>query len=49
MLLYFFILFINPGSISKSRRAENSFAIIDTDKVTIRNLDNEIIGEYKFL
>lgn len=42
-------LFLNPGSISKSRRGENSFTIIDTDKVTIRNLDNEIIGEYKFL
>lgn len=39
-------LFINPGSISKSRRGENSFAIIYEDKVTIRNLDNEIIEEY---
>lgn len=42
-------LFINPGSISKSRRGENSFAIIDEEKVTIRNLDNEIIEEYKFI
>ena len=42
-------LFINPGSISKSRRGENSFVIIDEEKVTIRNLDNEIIEEYKFI
>ena len=40
-------LFINPGSISKSRRGEDSFAIVDDNKVTIRNLDNEIIDEYK--
>ncbi|MBQ2946791.1 MAG: phosphodiesterase [Bacilli bacterium] len=38
-------LFINPGSISKSRRGDNSFAIIYEEKVTIRNLDNEIIEE----
>lgn len=38
-------LFINPGSISKSRRGDNSFAIIDEEKVTIKNLDNEIIEE----
>jgi len=36
-------LFINPGSISKSRGGENSFAIIDENNVTIRNLDNKII------
>jgi len=41
-------LFINPGSISKSRRGENSFAIIDEEKVTIRNLDNEILKKYNF-
>lgn len=35
-------LFVNPGSISKSRRGDNSFVIIDDEKVTIRNLDNEI-------
>ena len=40
-------LFINPGSISKSRRGENSFVIVDEDKVSIRNLDNEILKEYK--
>ena len=39
-------LFLNPGSISKSRRGENSFAIIDENKATIRNLDNEIIEKY---
>ena len=38
-------IFINPGSISKSRRGDNSFAIIDENKVTIRNLNNEIIEE----
>ena len=38
-------IFINPGSISKSRWGENSFAIIDLEKVTIRNLDNEILKE----
>jgi len=38
-------LFVNPGSISKSRRGENSFAIIDENKVTIRNLNNENIKE----
>ena len=39
--------FINPGSISKSRMGENSFAIVDENKITIRNLDNEILEEYK--
>ena len=38
-------LFINPGSISKSRMGENSFAIVDEEKVTIKNLDNEILEE----
>lgn len=41
-------LFINPGSISKSRRNDNSFAIIDEEKTTLRNLDNEIIQQYWF-
>lgn len=40
-------LFINPGSISKSRKGENSFIIIDNELITIRNLNNEIIKEYK--
>lgn len=40
-------LFVNPGSISKSRRGENSFAIVDEKSVTIRNLDNIILEEYK--
>lgn len=38
-------LFINPGSISKSRRGDNSFVIIDENKITIRNLDNEILEQ----
>ena len=38
-------LFVNPGSISKSRSGENSFAIIDENNLTIRNLYNEIIKE----
>ena len=36
-------LFLNPGSISKSRRGENSFMIIDNNIITIRNLENNII------
>jgi len=36
-------LFINPGSISKSRRGENSFAIIDGNTVSIRTLNNNIL------
>lgn len=40
-------LFINPGSISKSRSGENSFAIIDENNVSIRNLDNEIKKQEK--
>lgn len=35
-------LYINPGSISKSRRGNNSFIIVDNNILTIRNLDNEI-------
>lgn len=38
-------IFINPGSISKSRLGENSFAIINEKNITIRNLDNEILLE----
>lgn len=38
-------IFINPGSISKSRIGENSFSIVDENKITIRNLDNVIINE----
>ncbi len=36
-------LFINPGSISKPRKGEKSFAIIDEKNITIRNLNNKII------
>ena len=42
-------LFINPGSISKSRMGDNSFCIIDENIVTIRNLDNVVIEEYIIL
>ena len=42
-------LFINPGSITKSRRGENSFIIIDENKISIRNLNNEILEEYNFI
>lgn len=38
-------LFLNPGSISKSRRGENSFMIINDKIITIRNLDNDILIE----
>ena len=41
-------IFVNPGSISKSRSGENSFCIVDEDKITIRNLDNIILKEYSF-
>lgn len=41
-------LFVNPGSISKSRMGENSFAIIDEEKINIRNLDNQILKKYNF-
>ena len=41
-------LLVNPGSISKSRSGENSFAMVDEEKIAIRNLNNEIIDEYKF-
>ena len=40
-------LFVNPGSITKSRSGENSFAIVDENIVTIRNLYNEVLKEYK--
>ena len=38
-------LFLNPGSISRSRKGENSFMIIDDEIITIRNLKNDIILE----
>ena len=40
-------LIVNPGSISKSRRGENSFAIIDNEFISIKNLYNEKLLEYK--
>lgn len=39
-------LFLNPGSISKSRSGENSFMIIDNNIITMRNLENKILEEY---
>ena len=42
-------ILINPGSIAKSRRGDNSFAIVDENKITIRNLDNEIIEQKNIL
>ena len=39
-------LFINPGSITKSRSGENSFVLIDEETVTIRNVQNKIISSY---
>lgn len=39
-------LFLNPGSISKSRKGENSFMVIDNNIVLIKNLENEILEEY---
>ena len=38
-------LFLNPGSISKSRKGENSFMIIHDNIITIRNLENIILDE----
>ena len=40
-------IFVNPGSISKARRGDNSFAIVDNSTISIRNLNNEVIIEYK--
>jgi len=40
-------IFVNPGSISKSRSGENSFAIIDENNISIRNLYNNILREHK--
>ena len=40
-------LFINPGSIHKSRSGDNSFCIIDENNIYIKNLDNEILKKYK--
>jgi len=40
-------IFVNPGSISKSRKGENSFAIIDNDTISIRNTANIELKTYK--
>lgn len=36
-------IFLNPGSVSKSRRGDNSFIIIDDNIITLRNLENNIL------
>lgn len=41
------IVYCNPGSITKSRSGDNSFIIVDENKITIRNLDNMILNELK--
>ena len=41
-------LLANPGSVAKSRDGENSFAIVNENEITIRNLNNEIIDIYYF-
>ena len=38
---------VNPGSISKSRRGENSFGELDDDTIYIKNIDNEILNKMK--
>lgn len=38
-------LFLNPGSISKPRKGENSFMIIFDNNIYLKNLDNEIIKQ----
>ena len=40
-------LFLNPGSISKSRSGENSFMLIDDNIITVRNLANIVLTDYK--
>ena len=40
-------LFINPGSISKSRSGENSFIILDNNNIYLKNTDNKKIKESK--
>lgn len=42
-------IFINPGSISKSRNGENSFAVIDENNIYIKNLNNEILKKFKLI
>ena len=38
-------LFLNPGSISKSRKGENSFMIIFNNNIYLKNLDNKILKQ----
>ena len=39
-------IFVNPGSISRSRYGENSLAIIDEEKIYIKDLYNNTLYEY---
>lgn len=39
------IVYCNPGSITKSRSGDNSFIIVDENKITIRNLENMVLEE----
>lgn len=41
-------LFLNPGSIAKSRKGPNSFILITESDITIRTLNNDIIETYIF-
>lgn len=41
-------LLVNPGSITLPRDGEKSFAIVDENEITLRNLNNEIIDIYYF-
>ena len=38
---------INPGSITKSREGENSFASVDNDYIYIKSINNEILKKEK--
>lgn len=39
------IVYCNPGSITKSRSGDNSFIIVDENKITIRTLENMVLEE----
>ena len=39
------IVYCNPGSITKSRSGDNSFIIVDENKITIRALENMVLEE----
>lgn len=39
------VIYCNPGSITKSRSGDNSFILVDENKISIRNLNNMILEE----